>query len=146
MCFRIPLPAPFLKQLFARFQHCWKAARPCYRTPDIRHRSCLGRKGVLPKIEWVAPSMIGQCIFLAWHPQVCNRQTVLVSLESTGLYQRNCASLIFMHCVVLEIHLFFRLHTGLVIQETNFWSTWIRNNRISRTTQRIKVRLAPLCW
>ena len=40
------------------------------------------------------------------HLQLCNRQTILVSLESTGPYQRNGASLIFMHRVILEIQLF----------------------------------------
>ena len=32
--------------------------------PDIHYCSCLGRWGVLPKIEWVAPSMIGQWIYV----------------------------------------------------------------------------------
>ena len=61
--------------------------------------------------------MIGQWIyefFRRGHPQLCNRQTILVSLESTGPYQRNGASFIFMRRVVLEIQLFFLLHTGLV--------------------------------
>ena len=149
MCFRTSLPAPFLKQLSARFQHCWQAARPCCCTPDICPRSCLGRWGVLPKIEWVAPSMIGQWIYVFFrrgHPQLCNRQTILVSLESTGPYQRNGASLILMCCVVLEIQLFFSPSYGPSYRKLNFWSTWIKNDRISRTTQRIKTRLAPLRW
>ena len=71
----------------------------------------------MPKIEWVAASMIGQWIYVLFrrgHSQLCNRQTILVSLESTGSYQRNGASLVFMRSVVLEIQLFFLLHTGLV--------------------------------
>ena len=47
------------------------------------------------------------------HPKLHNRPTILVSFESTGPYQRKGASLVFMRCVVLEIQLFFRLHTGL---------------------------------
>ena len=36
MYFRTPLPVVFfLKQLLARFLHCWKAARPCCCTPDF---------------------------------------------------------------------------------------------------------------
>ena len=61
--------------------------------------------------------MIGQWIYVFFrrgHPQLCNRQTILVSLKSTGSYQRNGASLIFMRCVVLEMQLFFRLRMGLV--------------------------------
>ena len=72
---------------------------------------------MLPKIEWVATSMIGQWIhvfFRRGHPKLRNRPTILVSLESTGPYQRNGISLVFMRCVVLEIQLFFRLHTTLV--------------------------------
>ena len=56
---RTPLPVPILKQLSARFLHCWKAARPCCCTADICHCSCLGRWRVLPKIEWIAT---GTCI------------------------------------------------------------------------------------
>ena len=61
--------------------------------------------------------MIGQWIYVFFHrrqPKVRNRPTILVSLESTGPYQRNGASLVFMRCVVLEIQLFFRFHTCLV--------------------------------
>ena len=97
MYLRTPLPVPFLKQLSARFPHCWKDARPCCCTPGICHRSCLGRWGVLPKIEWVAPSMIGQWIYVFFHrrhPNVRNRPTILVSLESTGTCQRNGAILL----------------------------------------------------
>ena len=71
----------------------------------------------MPKIEWVAASMIGQWIYVLFrrgHSQLCNRQTILVSLESTGSYQRNGASLVFMRSVVLEIQLFFLFHMGLV--------------------------------
>ena len=85
-----------------------QAAKQVY-TPDICPRTCLGRWGVLPKIEWVAPSTIWQWVYIFFqcgHPQLCNRQTILVALESTGPYQRNDASLIFMRCVVLEIRLF----------------------------------------
>ena len=53
-------------------------------------------------------------IFRRRHPKLRNRPTILVSLESRGPYQRNGASLVFMRCVVLEIQLFFRFHTGLV--------------------------------
>ena len=114
MYLRTPLPVPFLKQLSARFPHCWKDARPCCCTPGICHRNCLGRCGVLPKIEWVARSKIGQwnyVVFRHRHPKLRNRPAILVSLECRGPYQRNGASLIFMHCVVLEIQLFFRFHT-----------------------------------
>ena len=31
-------------------------------------------------------------------------------------------------------------------RKLTFWSTWIEDNRISRTTQRMKIRLAPLRW
>ena len=61
---------------------------------------------MLPKIEWVVASMIGQWIYVIirrGHLQLCNWQTVLVSLESTGSYQRDGASLIFMRRLVLEI-------------------------------------------
>ena len=53
--------------------------------------------------------MIGQCIYVFFrrgHFKLRNRPTILVSLESTGPYQRNGASLVFMRCVVLEIQLF----------------------------------------
>ena len=68
----------------------------------------------MPKIEWVARSMIGQWIYVVIrrrHPKLCNRLTILVSLESRGPYQHNGASLVFMRCVLLEIQLFFRFHT-----------------------------------
>ena len=108
MYLRTALPVLFLKQLSARFLHCWKDARPCCCTPGICHRSCLGGWGVLPKIEWVSQSMIGQWIYVFFHrrqPKVRNRPTILVSLESTGPYQRNDASLVLMRCVVLEIQM-----------------------------------------
>ena len=60
-------------------------------------------RDVAPKIEWVAPSMIGQWIYVFFrhgHPQL---RTILVSMQCTGPYQRNGASLVFMRCVVLEI-------------------------------------------
>ena len=63
----------------------------------------------MPKIEWVSQSMIGQWIYVFFHrrhPKVRNRPTILASLESTGPYQRNGVSLVFMRCVVLEIQLF----------------------------------------
>ena len=50
--------------------------------------------------------MIGQWIYVFFrrgHPKLRNRPTILVSFESTGPYQRNGASLVFMRCVVLEI-------------------------------------------
>ena len=53
--------------------------------------------------------MIGHWIYVFFrrgHSQVRNRQTILISFESTGPYQRNGASLVFMRCVVLEIRLF----------------------------------------
>ena len=61
--------------------------------------------------------MIGQWIYKLFrrgHPKLRSRPTILVLLESTGPYQRNGASLVFMRRVVLEIQLFFTLHTGLV--------------------------------
>ena len=72
---------------------------------------------MLLTIEWVSPLMIGQWIYILFrrgHPQLRNRQTILVSLECTGPYQRNGPSVVCMRCVVLEIQLFDRLHTGLV--------------------------------
>ena len=116
MYFRTPFPVSFLKQLLAKFLHCWKATRPCYCTFDICHCSCLGRWGVLTRIQWVAASMIGQWIYEFFRrdtSKLRNSPTILVSFESTGPYQRNGASLAFMRCVVLEIQWFFRLHTGL---------------------------------
>ena len=50
--------------------------------------------------------MIGLWIYVFFrhgHPKLRNRPTILVSLESTGPYQRNGASLVFMCCVVLKI-------------------------------------------
>ena len=41
--------------------------------------------------------------FRCGHTRLRNRPTILVSLESTGPYQRNGASLVFMRDVVLEI-------------------------------------------
>ena len=52
--------------------------------------------------------MIGQWIYVFFHrrhAKVRNRPTILVSLESTGPYQRNDASLVLMRCVVLEIQM-----------------------------------------
>ena len=53
--------------------------------------------------------MIGWWIYVVFrrrHPKLCNRPTILASLESRGPYQRNSASLVLMHCVVLEIQKF----------------------------------------
>ena len=71
-------------------------------TPDIRHCSVLGRWEMSPKIEWVAPSII--FFFTTGTPSYA---IALVSLKSTGPYQRNSASLVFIRCVVLETQLFF---------------------------------------
>ena len=51
MYLRTSLPVPFLKQLSARFPHCWKDARPCCCTPGTCHCSCLKRWGVLWKLS-----------------------------------------------------------------------------------------------
>ena len=45
-------------------------------------------------------------IFCHGHPQLPNRQTLLVPLESTGPYQRNGPGVVFMRCVVFVIQLF----------------------------------------
>ena len=83
---------------------------PAAARPGICHHIvALGAEGVLPKIEWVARSMIGQWIYVFFHrrhPNVRNKPTMLVSLESTDPYQHNGASLVFMHCVVLKIQMF----------------------------------------
>ena len=136
----MPFPARFLKQLSARFQHCWKAARPCCCMPDICPHSCLGVWGVLPKIEWVAPSMFGQWIhafFRRGHPQLYNRQTILVSLECTGPYH------VTVEVSSLSVAWFSRYNCFSAFiwasyRKLNFWSIWIKNNRTSRTTQRIE--------
>ena len=79
---------------------------PCY---NLGREPCynLGRNlgnhiSRLPLTFWSR----GNCIIRRGHLQLCNRQTILVSLESTGPYQRNGASLIFMRRLVLEIQLF----------------------------------------
>ena len=49
--------------------------------------------------------MIGQWIYVFFrrgHFKLRNRPTILVTLESTGPYQRNGASLVFIRCVVLD--------------------------------------------
>jgi len=70
----------------------------------------------LPKIEWVARSMIGQWIYVFYHrrhPNVRNRPTILVSLQYRGPYQCNGASLVFLRCVAFEIQILFgRAMTG----------------------------------
>ena len=62
--------------------------------------------------------MITQWIFIVFHhghSQLHIKLITLVPLKYTGpKYQRNGASLVFMHCVALEIHLFSWL------QETKF--------------------------
>ena len=114
MHLRTVLPVPFLKQLTARFPHCWNDAAACLVFVTI---VALRAEGFLPKIEWVAQSMIRHWFYVVFrrrHPKLRNRPTILVLLESTGPYQRIGASLVFMCCVVLEIQLFFHFHTGLV--------------------------------
>ena len=68
--------------------------------------AALGANGCCRKLSGIAPSMIGQWVYVFFRlgqPQLRNRQTILASLESTGPYQRNGASLVFMCCLVLEI-------------------------------------------
>ena len=60
--------------------------------------------------------MIRQWVYVFFRRGHTKLGTILVSLESTGPYQSNGEGLVFMHCVVLEIRLFFYLHTGLVTE------------------------------
>ena len=110
MYLRTALPVPFLKQLLARFRTVGKMQDPAAASLVFVTVVALGAEGFCRQLhEWVAPSKIGQWIYVFFHrrhPKVRNRPTILVSLESTGPYQRNGASLVFMRCVVLEIQIF----------------------------------------
>lgn len=98
------LPVSSLKQLLARFLHHCGASRLCGCTPDVHHRSCLWC--ALWNSEWVAPSNS------LWAHIATYRPMILMSFECVCPHQPNGASLFFMHCVVLELQLFFCIHAG----------------------------------
>ena len=80
---------------------------------------------ISPNIEWVASSMIGQWIYIFFrrgHLKIYNRPAILVSLESTGPYQCNGASLVFMHVVILEIAIITKLSPHYVLTESTISS------------------------
>ena len=100
MYFWMLFPVPSVKHLLARV----------LQNP---HSSCLGYRRVSLKC-WVGHSLndrtVNFVVFHCGHPKLYFRPKTLVSLECAGPHQHNGTSRIFIHCVVLEIHLFL-IHT-----------------------------------
>ena len=97
-------------------------------------------------IEWVAPSVIGQYIFVIFccgHPKLQIRPTYPYHWNVQVLTN---VTVVCIRCMVLEIQLFFRGPSSWKHSATTFWNAWIKNNCISRTMQRIQTGLVPLRW
>ena len=73
----------FLKQLSERFLHYWQAEDPAAACLIFITLAALGTEG--------------------WNLYLHIMPTVMTSLGFTGPFQRNGATLIFMHCMVLEV-------------------------------------------
>ena len=86
-------------------------------------------KAAVPRLK--TSMSICRSIWYHWNVQVLDNTTVQVSF--------------FIHCVVIELQLFFLLWCGSSSQKhgTIFWNVWIKNKR---TMQHIKMRLALFCW
>ena len=86
--------------------------------------------------------MIGQrfqCFFCCWHPQLY-MPVILVSLEFTSSWQPNGKCLVFMHCTVLELQLFF-LQRNAVLRLSEMYACMKQEQ-----SEPINMGLIPLGW
>ena len=110
MYYWTPLHIASLRQLSASLRQHQEAPWPYCYTPDSRCHSCAGHWEVSLNVNQVSSSLIRQWIspyFKCGRLQPLSRATMQYSVECAGPQKHNGASPVFIHCMVLEIQLFF---------------------------------------